>query len=388
MTIPQGYRFAATYAGIRKVDRDDVALMVSDRPAATAAVFTRNLVKAAPLVLSARHLVESKGWCRAIVVNAGNANCATPDGPQVAARTARAAAAALGVRECEVGVSSTGVIGVSLPVEKLVAVIPGLVTALEVGNFDAASRAIMTTDTVPKTAAAEVKVKGGTVRIAGMCKGSGMIHPGMATMLAYVFTDAKLTPPEARAMLRAAAEESFGRISVDGDMSTNDTVYLMANGASGIAEKVKVAAAVREVMIELARAIARDGEGARKLITIDVTGAASDRAATQIARAIANSPLCKTAMAGSDPNWGRILCAAGYSGASFDPARVDIDLNGFAVCRHGKAAEFSEEEVKRSLDAPDVSIRLSIRGKGRGKTRFWTCDLTEGYIKINASYRT
>ena len=189
-------------------------------------------------------------------------------------------------------------------------------------------------------------------------------------------------------MLRAAADESFGRISVDGDMSTNDTVYLMANGASGIAERVKVAAAVREVMIELAKAIARDGEGARKLITIDVAGAASDRAATQIARAIANSPLCKTAMAGSDPNWGRILCAAGYSGAAFDPARVDIDLNGFAVCRRGMAAEFSEEEVKRSLDAADVSIRLSIRGKGRGKARFWTCDLTEGYIRINASYRT
>jgi glutamate N-acetyltransferase/amino-acid N-acetyltransferase len=310
----------------------------------------------------------------------------------VALRTARAVAAALGVREREVGVSSTGVIGVSLPVEKLVAVIPGLVAALEAENFDAASRAILTTDTVPKTAAAEVKCKGGTVRIAGMCKGSGMIHPGMATMLAYVFTDAKLGPPEVRAMLRAAVERSFGRISVDGDMSTNDTVYLMANGASGVKpagkEKQKVAAAVREVMIELAKAIARDGEGARKLITIDVTGAASDRAATQVARAIANSPLCKTAMAGSDPNWGRILCAAGYSGAVFDPARVDIDLNGFAVCRRGMAAEFSEEEVQQSLEAPDVSIRLSIRGKGRGKARFWTCDLTEGYIKINASYRT
>ncbi len=388
MMLPQGYRFAAAYAGIRKVVRDDVALLVSDRPAATAAVFTRNLVKAAPLVLSARHLVRSKGWSRAIVVNAGNANCATADGPQVAARTARAVAAALGVREREVGVSSTGVIGVSLPVETLVAVIPGLVAALAAENFDAAARAMMTTDTVPKTAVAEVNCQGGTVRVAGMCKGSGMIHPGMATMLAYVFTDAKLGPPEVRALLRGAVEESFGRISVDGDMSTNDTVYLMANGASGITEKQKVAAAVREVMIDLARAIARDGEGARKLITIDVAGAASDRAATQMARAIANSPLCKTAIAGSDPNWGRILCAAGYSGAVFDPARVDIDLNGFAVCRRGRAAEFSEEEVKQSLDAPDVSIRVSIRGKGRGKARFWTCDLTEGYIRINASYRT
>jgi glutamate N-acetyltransferase/amino-acid N-acetyltransferase len=219
-----------------------------------------------------------------------------------------------------------------------------------------------------------------------------MIHVGMATMLGFVFTDAWLTPAETRKMLCREVEESFNRVSVDGDMSTNDTVYLLANGASGLRpgtkEKKKLAAALSAVMTELAQAIARDGEGARKLITITVEGAATDRAAVRIARAIANSPLCKTAIAGSDPNWGRILCAAGYSGAVFDPGRVDIDLNGFPVCRRGVAAEFSEDEVKRSLDAKEVSIRLAIRGKGKGRARFWTCDLTEEYIRINASYRT
>jgi glutamate N-acetyltransferase/amino-acid N-acetyltransferase len=388
MMLPQGYRFAAAYAGIRKVAQDDVALMVSDTPAAAAAVFTRNRVKAAPLVLSAKHLAASKGVCRAIVVNAGNANCATPDGLETATRTARAAAQALGVKTREVLVSSTGVIGVSLPAGKLLVAIPRLVAALARDNFQAASRAILTTDTVPKTASAET----GGMRVAGMCKGAGMIHVGMATMLGFVFTDARLTPAEARAMLRRGVEQSFNRVSVDGDMSTNDTVYFLANGASGVRpgpkDRKKLAAALGEVMTELAQAIARDGEGARKLITIAVEGAASDRAAVQIARAIANSPLCKTAIAGSDPNWGRILCAAGYSGAAFKPAQVDIDLNGFAVCRRGIAAEFSEDEVKRSLDAKEVSIRLAIRGRGKGRARFWTCDLTEEYIRINASYRT
>jgi glutamate N-acetyltransferase/amino-acid N-acetyltransferase len=193
-------------------------------------------------------------------------------------------------------------------------------------------------------------------------------------------------------MLRAVVERSFNRISVDGDTSTNDTVYLLANGASGArpaaSERKKVQAALNEVAERLAVAIVRDGEGARKLLTIDVEGAVSDRAAAAIARAIANSPLVKTALAGADPNWGRILSAAGASGARFDPARVDIDLNGFAVCRRGAAAEFSEDEVKRSLEAHESALRFAIRGKGKGRARFWTCDLTEKYIEINASYRT
>ena len=217
MTTPLGYRFAAAYAGIRKLAKDDVALMVSDLPAATAVVFTRNRVKAAPLLLSAQHLAASRGWCRAIVANAGNANCATPDGLAAARRTAATAARALGIRTREVQVSSTGVIGVPLPVDRLVGVIPGLVVGLASENFDAASRAIMTTDLVPKTAGAEVRLRGGVARIAGMAKGSGMIHPGMGTMLAYLFTDVRLTPAEARGLLRPAVAESFNRISVDGD---------------------------------------------------------------------------------------------------------------------------------------------------------------------------
>ena len=392
MNLPLGYRFASTWAGIRKTQQDDLALMVSDSPAAAAAVFTTNRVKAAPLRVSARHLALTKGWCRAIVANAGNANCATPDGVRVARATAAAAAAALGFRPRDILLASTGVIGVPLHARRLTGALPGLARSLAPHNFEAASRAILTTDTVPKTAAAEVRLKAGAVRIAGMTKGAGMIHPRMATMLGFLFTDARLSPPEVKTMLRAAVETSFNRISVDGDTSTNDTVYLLANGASGVrpaaAEKGKLQAALTSVAVQLAVAIARDGEGARKLVTLDVEGASSGRAAAQIARSIANSPLVKTAFAGADPNWGRILSAAGNSGVAFDASRVDIDLNGFPVCRRGLAADFSEAEVKASLQAQDVSVRLRIRGRGRGRARFWTCDLTHGYIDINASYRT
>ena len=390
--LPLGYRFASTYAGIRKTTQHDLALMVSDQPAAAAAVFTRNLVKAAPLKVSAGHLARTKGRCRAIVANAGNANCATPNGERVARATARAAAAALGVPEAEILLASTGVIGVPLDEHLIVAALPGLAASLQPDGFDAASRAILTTDTVPKTASAEVRLKGGVVRVAGMTKGSGMIHPRMATMLGFIFTDARLTAPELRTMLRRVTERSFNRISVDGDTSTNDTVYLLANGASGVrplgSGRQKVEEAVAGVAEQLAIAIARDGEGARKLLTIEVEGAASDRSAVQIARAIANSPLVKTALAGADPNWGRLLSSAGASGAAFEPSTVDIDLNGFPVCRRGMAGEFSEEGVKRSMQGAESTVRFRIRGRGPGRARFWTSDLTEEYIRINASYRT
>ena len=269
MTVPLGYRFAATYAGVRKTPEDDLALMVSDRPAAAAAVFTTNLVKAAPLIVSAQYLARSKGTARAIVANAGNANCAAPDGVHVARATARAAARLLRVKEHEVLVASTGVIGVPLDKKLIVDALPRLAADLTPANFAAAARAIMTTDTVPKTASAEVGVKAGVVRIAGMAKGAGMIHPRLATMLAFLFTDAALTPSELRPMLVAAVEASFNRISVDGDTSTNDTVYLLANGASGArparAGLNKVQVTLTDVAQQLATAIVRDGEGARKL---------------------------------------------------------------------------------------------------------------------------
>jgi glutamate N-acetyltransferase/amino-acid N-acetyltransferase len=390
--LPLGYRFAATYAGIRKTSQEDLALIVSDHAAATAAVFTSNRVKAAPLLVSAGHLAASKGCSRAILANAGNANCATPSGLAVARATAKAAAGTLGIREQEVLLASTGVIGVPLDAGLIVNALPQLYSVLSPANFDAASRAIMTTDTVPKTVSAEVRLKGGTVRVAGMVKGAGMIHPRMATMLGFILTDADLKPAELKPLLKAAVAQSFNRISIDGDTSTNDTVYLLANGASGVrpgpGERQRLQAALNGVAERLAVAIVRDGEGARKLLTIDVLGAATDSDAELIARSIANSPLLKTALAGADPNWGRVLSAAGNSGAKFDPAKVDIDWNGFAVCRRGTAAEFSEDEVKRSLEAPESALRFKIRGKGKGKSRFWTCDLTEEYIRINASYRT
>ncbi|HJT88905.1 MAG TPA: bifunctional ornithine acetyltransferase/N-acetylglutamate synthase, partial [Bryobacteraceae bacterium] len=223
-------------------------------------------------------------------------------------------------------------------------------------------------------------------------KGSGMIHPRMATTLGFVMTDAQIPVAPLRAILRRSVERSYNRISVDGDTSTNDTLALLANGASGVRPDPKEMARVEEeiarVMESLAQAIARDGEGARKFVTIEVSGAPSNEGAVRIARAIANSSLVKTAIAGSDPNWGRILSAAGNAGVAFDPARTEVYLQGALVCRNGLAAPFSEAELKQKLDAPDCAIRLAIRGKGKGAARFWTCDLTEGYIRINASYRT
>jgi glutamate N-acetyltransferase/amino-acid N-acetyltransferase len=245
---------------------------------------------------------------------------------------------------------------------------------------------------VPKTAFGEVKLRRGTVRIAGMTKGSGMIQPLMATTLGFVLTDADIPVAPLRAMLKRTVERSYNRLSVDGDTSTNDTLALLANGAAGVRpdpkEMAKVEEAIARVMESLAQAIARDGEGAKKFVTIVVSGAPSNEAAARIARAIANSPLVKTAIAGADPNWGRILSAAGNAGVAFDPAKTDVHMQGVAVCTGGLAAPFSEPELKWRLAGPECEIRVNFRGKGKGETRFWTCDLTEGYIRINGSYRT
>ena len=385
MSLPQGFRYAAVYAGIRKIEKDDLALIVSDTPAVAAAVFTQNRVVAAPVVLARKNLAASRGKACAILVNAGNANCATRTGDQVALATARATARALGVKPEFILPASTGVIGVEMDGNKIVNALPELVEKLDAAHFDAVAAAILTTDLVPKTACAAIK----GARIAGMTKGSGMIQPNMATTLGFVMTDAVVAPALLRSALKRAVARSYNRISVDGDTSTNDTVAVLANGASGVKPTAKAFEAVlTEVLESLARQIARDGEGAHKLVTIDVEGAASDKAAEQIARAIANSPLVKTAVAGSDPNWGRILCAAGYAGVAFDPRKVDIDMQSIPVCRRGLAADFSEDELKSKLDLADCSIRFAIRGTGRGRARFWTCDFTKDYIDINASYRT
>ncbi len=390
--VPLGFRFAAGYAGIRKKNASDLALMVSDTPATAAGVFTLNAVKAAPVLLSQQHLERSGGLARAIVCNAGNANCATPDGMNVARKTARALALLLKAPREQMLVASTGVIGEPLDVSKIEALLPALGERLSPEGFVDAARAIMTTDTVQKVAYATIETASGPVRIAGMTKGSGMIQPNMATMLGFLFTDADLKASTLRKLLRDAVDDTFNSISVDSDTSTNDMVFLLANGASGVRprgeDREAFAKALRKVCEELAVAVVRDGEGASKLLTIYVEGAPNDAAAKRIAREIANSPLVKTALAGADPNWGRILPAAGKSDVRFDPAQVDIFLNGHMVCRKGMRANFDEATVQKTMEEPESLLRFHIRGKGSGQARFWTCDFTERYIKINAEYRT
>jgi glutamate N-acetyltransferase / amino-acid N-acetyltransferase len=392
LNLPVGYRYAASYAGIRAVAKDDLALIVSALPANAAAVFTQNRVQASPVRLARQNLKTSRGKAGAILINAGNANCATRTGDRVAQATCRAAAKLLRLKPAEILPASTGVIGVELDPKLITDALPSLAASLADDGFERVARAIMTTDKVPKIASEELRLRRGTIRIAGMTKGAGMIHPQMATTLAFVLTDAAIPVPALRRMLLNGNELSYSRISVDGDTSTNDTLALLANGASGVRPDPKeiplVEAALTRVLQSLAIQIVRDGEGATKLITIEVRGARDNASAAVIARAIANSPLVKTAIAGSDPNWGRIICAAGYSGVEFDPARVDIQMHDIPVCKAGLAAPFSEVELKRKLDAPDCPIGFTIRGTGKGSATFWTCDFTREYIDINASYRT
>jgi glutamate N-acetyltransferase/amino-acid N-acetyltransferase len=390
--LPEGYLYSAVYAGIRKNPKNDLALIVSEKPASAAAVFTQNRVQAAPVRIARFNLSKSRGRVSAVLINAGNANCATRTGDRVAIACCDAVAKQLKVAAEEVFPASTGVIGVELDAGLITNALPDLARGLAPNRFEDAAHAILTTDTRVKTTHQQVRLKRGVVRIAGFTKGSGMIYPNMATTLGFVMTDAAIPPATLSGMLSAGVRASYNRISVDGDTSTNDTLLLLANGATGIQpnekERKKVAEALSEALEDLARQIVRDGEGARKLITIEIAGASNDDAADRIARSIANSPLVKTAIAGSDPNWGRILCAAGNAGVPLDPAKVDIDLQGAAVCRNGLAAEFSEAEMKKKLDATECLIRVVLRGRGKGSARFWTCDLTEKYIEINASYRT
>ncbi len=392
MNLPLGFRYSALYAGIRKAQKDDLSLIVSDVPAAAAGVFTQNKAKAAPVILSQENLAATGGVARAILTNAGNANCATRTGMKVALSTSKAVAKALKVPAAQVLPASTGVIGVELDPSKIISQAGALVAGLSAERFEDVVNAIMTTDLAPKRATASLAVKGGVIHLAGMTKGSGMIQPLMATTLGYIVTDAPLAAPELQKMLRKAADRSYNAMSVDGDTSTNDSVYLLANGASGLtmssSDKALFADALTVLMEDLAKQIARDGEGAKKLVTIDVEGTRNDKQAMQIARVIGNSPLVKTAIAGSDPNWGRIMMAAGNAGVDFELKNVDIRMQGLLVCKGGLAKDFSEAELTKLLDEPDCHISFSIKGDGKGKARFYTCDFTEGYIQINGSYRT
>lgn len=396
LSTPAGFAASATRAGFKK-NREalDLALIYSEADhTAAAAVFTTNRVAAAPVELSRRHLTQSGGRARAVVVNSGNANACTGRAGVAAAReTTQHAARLLGVAVNQVLVASTGVIGVPFRGSKITDRLPALCASLAASRGDEVARAIMTTDTVPKSCVLRGRIGGRAVYLAGVAKGSGMIHPRMATMLSFITTDASASPRHLAAMLRTAVDGSFNRITVDGDTSTNDSVIVLANGLSGARLKTGTPEArffqegLTQLCTTLARKIARDGEGATKLITVEVRGAPTRADAEHAARAIANSPLVKTAVAGCDANWGRILCAAGYSGASIRPAKAEIRVNNLTLCRNGMAASFNEAAAKRELAKPDVVLTADFH-QGGGSARMWTCDLTHGYITINASYRS
>ncbi len=395
--IPKGFRFGATRAGLKASGRTDFALIVADAPASAAAAFTANRVTAAPLMVDKEHLRLTGGKVRVVAINAGNANCAAGKAGLAAARaTCEAAAEVFNCTPQQVFPSSTGIIGVPLPAEKMIAVMPELAAQMgaESDHFQQVAQAILTTDTVEKTAFARLEVDGREVRIAATCKGSGMIHPQLvphATMLVYVLTDAAVEPQVLDGYLRQAIEVSFNRISVDGDTSTNDTVLLLASGASGAwvgVGNAEFAAALTQVCTSLARQVVADGEGITHVVELRIDGAASDADALRIAKAIAHSPLVKTAWAGCDPNWGRLVAAIGYSGAEIDPERIDIWFGEMRICRDGgRAMEFDEAAAHAYLKQTEFSIAIQLN-QGTGSCVFWTTDLTAEYVHINADYST
>src|SRR5215469_7500574 len=395
--IPRGFRFGATKAGLKQSGRTDFALIVADAPASATAAFTANRIKAAPLIVGAEHLRASAGKVRVVAINAGNANCAVGQAGLDAARaTCEAAAQTFGCTAQEVFPSSTGIIGVPLPAQKLIAALPELAKRLgaELDHFQQVAQAIMTTDLVDKTAFARFEVEGKEVRIAATCKGSGMIHPQLvphATMLVYVLTDAEIGPSVLQGYLNASIDLSFNRISVDGDTSTNDTVLLLASGASGVKigeGHAEFAAALKQVCTSLAKQIVADGEGVTHVVELRINGAANDADALKAAKAIAHSPLVKTAWAGNDPNWGRLMAAIGYSGAQIDPERIDIWFGEQRICRNGgRAEEFDEKSAHAYLRQEEFSISINLN-QGSGSCVFWTTDLTTEYVHINADYST
>jgi len=429
---PRGFTFAGVAAGIKTTGARDLAVIVSDRSCSAAAVFTRNAFPAAPVLYDRALVAENAGNLRAAVINAGCANACTGEAGLVdAAEMAARAEAALGLPERTCAVMSTGVIGPRLPMDKIAAGVRQAAGVLSADGWSSAAQAIMTTDTRPKTAFREV----GAARLLGMCKGAGMIHPNMATMLSAIITDAAVEPDLLAEMLRRAVDVSFNCISVDGDMSTNDTVLVLANGASGLKLDAgsstcsAFASALTSLCIDLAQQIVRDGEGATRFITVRVVGAASDADARLAAKAIANSPLVKTAFYGGDANWGRILAAVGYSGAAVEPARAalwiaagagqgDAETRGHGdggtggrgdagtrghgdtgTRRHGDSAgalqlvrggqplAYSEEAASAIFASREITVLVDL-GLSEGQATVWTCDLSHDYVSINGHYRT
>jgi len=389
-----GFRFAGHAAGIKKSGLPDLALAVTERPVPCAAVFTQNLVQAAPVRI-ARERVAA-GHAQAVLVNAGNANaCTGKPGHDAALRASRAVASALGIDDALVVPASTGVIGQLLPAEKIEAAAPALAEKLAVYGAGDFAQAIMTTDKAQKTAVRTLAIDGASVTVLGVAKGAGMIHPRMATTLAFVFTDASASPALLQAVLRRATDHSFNVATVDGETSTNDMILLMASGharhaplSEGGASCDAFESALREVLRELAEQIVADGEGAEHVAEIEVRGTATDADARTIARRIATSLLVKTAMHGKDANWGRILCAAGVAGVPFDPEVASIYIDEVAIVRGGLAVgPAAEDEAQRIMARPRYGIRVEV-GTGPGRASYLTCDIGHRYIDVNAGYRS
>ncbi|MDA8131393.1 MAG: bifunctional glutamate N-acetyltransferase/amino-acid acetyltransferase ArgJ [Elusimicrobia bacterium] len=394
VTAANGYKAAGLHCGIKRAKKD-LALLVSERPAACGAVFTQNAVPGAPVTACKEQLAASR-WIRAVSVNSGNANACTGARGLEDARTMIAQTALVtGLKKEEVLVSSTGVIGQYLPMEKIIAGLAEAVPQLSAEGGRAAAEAIMTTDTFVKELAVTVRIDGAEVKLGGMAKGSGMIAPNMATMLAFISTDAAITPELLQRTVKDVVDRSFNRITVDGDTSTNDMVVVLANGLAGNAPLAsetdpgyaEFTAALEHLLVRLSKMIVMDGEGATKFVEVQVVGAASQEDAVAAARAIASSNLVKTAINGEDANWGRIMAAVGNSGIGFTPEETEILFGDVPILKKNYVIDFSEERAKEVLQKKELTIRVQLNG-GPGEATFWTCDLSKEYVAINANYRT
>ena len=397
VTAAKGFSAGGMYCGIRKnKSKPDLAMIYSSAPCAAAGMYTSNLVKGAPILVTKRNL--ENGTARAVICNSGNANTCNADGEEKAWSMCEIAGKALHIDPHDVIVASTGVIGQVLPIEPIADTAPLLAASLSGDGSSQAARAIMTTDTVVKEAAAELEIGGKTVRLGGICKGSGMIHPNMCTMLCFLTTDAAVSAPVLNKALRAVVADTFNMVSIDGDTSTNDTITIMANG---LAENPEIQAdtaeyeafqeALRGICTNLARKMAKDGEGATKLLVCKVSGAADLDSARKVAKSVICSSLLKAAMFGADANWGRVLCAIGYSGCQVDVNKVQVRFTSamgeILVCRNGAGVEFDEDLAKQVLSEKKVTVEITL-GDGDAKAEAYGCDLTYDYVKINGDYRT
>lgn len=398
VTAAQGFLAGGMYCGVRKnKTKPDLAMIGCSVPCTAAAVYTQNLVKGAPVAVTQRHLENGKA--QAVICNSGNANTCNADGEEKAVQMAQAAAKALGVAAEDVIVASTGVIGQTLPIEPIVGAVPELAAGLSREGSEAAARAIMTTDTTIKEAAVSVELSGKTVRVGGIAKGSGMIHPNMATMLCFLTTDAAISSGALDSALRYAVKDSFNMVSIDGDTSTNDMCSILASGLAqnpeitgkGSEDWKRFADALREVCVRLARMLAKDGEGATRLLVCQVAGAKDDGAARAIAKSVVCSSLFKAAIFGADANWGRVLCAIGYAGVQTDIYAVSVAFSSvegrILVCENGAGVSFSEEDAKRILSQDEITVEIGLRDGDAGAVAYG-CDLTYDYVKINGDYRT